>query len=58
MFGGCRFTFSDDKVIGESKNWIIEEADAQDVADDNAHAVGNLMVRHKPTFTKREYEAT
>lgn len=46
-----------DKILGETTNWIMEEADADDVTADLAKAVGNLIVRHKTNGTKRSFEA-
>lgn len=45
------------KILAESEDWILEQADAADVAADLAKEVGNLIVRHKTTGTKREFEA-
>ena len=38
-------------------NWNIREATAVDVVDDNAKVAGNLIIEHKVTGNKREFEA-
>ena len=57
MFGGGRFTFKDQKVAGETENWTVKESETVDVNADDAHATGNLIVKHKTGGTVREFEA-
>lgn len=41
-----------------TKSWDIKEATAKDVADGNANAVGDLMIKHKTTGTEWLIEST
>ena len=52
-----RYTPKSAKKIGESSNWIIEEANAADVTAGLAKVEGDLILRHKTSGTKREWEA-
>ena len=38
-------------------NWNVREATAADVTAGEAVAAGNLIIEHKTTLTKREFEA-
>ena len=53
-----RYTPKSGKKLGETTDWIIEQATAQDVIDGLAIEAGDLIVRHKTTGTKREFEAS
>lgn len=44
-------------TAAETPNWLVREANATDVTNGEARAVGNLIVLHKTTGTKFEYEA-
>ncbi len=57
MFGSGRFTFKDQKVAGETEDWIVEQADAADVTAGLAVVAGDLIIRHKTNGTKHEHEA-
>jgi hypothetical protein len=52
----CRYSWEDKKKIGETTNWVVEEADAADVTAERAHTAGNLIIRHKTTGTKDELD--
>ncbi len=38
-------------------NWNIRQAREIDVVDGNAKVIGNLLIEHKTTGTKHEFEA-
>ena len=44
-------------TAAETPNWFVREANATDVTDGNATAVGNLIVTHKVNGMKHEFEA-
>ncbi len=52
-----RYTPKSGKKLGQTNNWVIEEANAVDVTNGLAKVAGDLIVRHKTTGTKREFEA-
>ncbi len=51
-----RYSPKSGKKIGESSNWIIEEASAADVTAGLAKVAGDLIIRHKTSGTKKEFE--
>ncbi len=52
-----RYSPKSGKKLGQTTNWVIEEANAADVAAGLAVVAGNLIVRHKVNGTKHEFEA-
>jgi len=52
-----RYSPKSNKKIGETSNWVIEEANAADVSAGRAKVAGDLIIRHKTEGTKNEYEA-
>lgn len=45
------------RIMAESKNWRLLEANAADVANNDAKIVGDLFLEHKTNGTKDEWEA-
>ncbi len=52
-----RYTPDSNKQIGETTNWILEEANDADVVAGLAKVAGDLILLHKTNGTKREWEA-
>ncbi|MGR3292505.1 MAG: hypothetical protein ACUZ9M_00650 [Candidatus Scalindua sp.] len=52
-----RYSPKTGKKIGETSNWVIEEANAADVTANRAKVAGDLIIRHKTSGTKMELEA-
>jgi hypothetical protein len=44
-------------TAAETPNWKVREATAADVTAGNAHVAGNLIVIHKTSGTKHEFQA-
>ena len=44
-------------TASETPNWLIREVTAADVTAGNGTVVGNLIVEHKTSGTKREFGA-
>ncbi len=45
-------------TLGETPNWFMREATADDVTNSQARVVGNLIVLHKTNGTKFEFESS
>ncbi len=52
-----RYSSKSGRKLGETSNWVIEEATAADVTAGLAKVAGDLIIRHKTTCTKEEIEA-
>lgn len=50
--------FGGGRIMAESKNWRLLEANAADVANDDAKAEGDLFLEHKDTGTKDNWGAS
>ncbi len=52
-----RYTPGSNKKIGETTNWVLQEATDADVTAGYAKVAGDLILRHKVSGTKREWKA-